>query len=383
MIKIFFIGLIMVLMITAFGISKLYFSSSSGKSTEAEKKSSSVDDKKGDSIIPSPVFNEKKQYVLSHETKPDIINGLKSAVFAENEFTGEMLQENTPACDDFIDKLIQNLNDSSSDNVSRKNSAKALIESGTKEGVLSVLKAIIDAHKQQDYDIQDSLIQIFADVGSVHADMLTGILTGKSPVSSDLSEMPEDLTYAINNVIRLMPNETVGEMLAQKYNAASEEEKMKLMAIKNPVMIARVAADAYGHGDYETANKLIVELVGVENNLAIKGMMLLAREQSISLDKVGDMMSSWYAINPHDAQTHFIFVEYLGNAEFNPEERSLAALAMVNGNDKEKAIAALEKAQLFEENPLVKENIDEALSRITANNQIEMMPDPDDASQNI
>ena len=74
MIKIFFIGLIMVLMITAFGISKLYFSSSSGKSTEAEKKSSSVDDKKGDSIIPSPVFNEKKQYVLSHETKPDIIN---------------------------------------------------------------------------------------------------------------------------------------------------------------------------------------------------------------------------------------------------------------------------------------------------------------------
>lgn len=381
--KTFLIGAIMVLVISAFGISKRYFSSSSGKSAEAVKKTTSVDDNKGDGTISSPVFKTKKQTALGHEKKPDIINGLKSAVFAENEFTGEMLHENTPACADSIDKLIQNLNDSSNDNISRINSAKDLIKSKTKEGVLSVLKAIIDAHKQQDYDIQDSLVQFFSDVDSVHADMLTDILTGKSPVSSDLFEMPEDLTYAINNAIRLMPNEIVGEMLAQKYNEASEEEKMKLMAIKNPVMIARVAADAYGQGDYETANKLIVELVGVENNLAIKGMMMLAREQTISLNNAGNMLSSWYAINAHDAQTHFMFVEYLGNAEFSPEERSLAALAMVNGNDKEKAIAALEKAQLFEENPLVKENIDEALSRITAKNQIEMVADPDDASQNI
>ena len=97
--------------------------------------------------------------------------------------------------------------------------------------------------------------------------------------------------------------------------------------------------------------------------------MILAREQSISLDNVTNMLSSCSFMNSQDDQTHFMFVGYLGNAEFSPEERSLAAYAMASENDKEMAISALKKAQLFEEDPLVKQYIEDALSRIDYTSQ--------------
>ncbi|MEI6263118.1 MAG: hypothetical protein WCR46_24930 [Deltaproteobacteria bacterium] len=373
--KTYFIVTVIVLVIAALGFSNssvFLENAASSKSAEVEKTTTSVGDSKVDSITIAPAFEEKHQNIFDPETKPMIIaetkqkfiNDLKSAV------NDQIPPENAPAPDYDINELIHNLNDPSSDNDSREDSAKALIKSGTKEGVLSVLKAISNAHVQQDYDLKDSLMQVFAGVDSVQAaDLLADVLTGKAPFSSELPEMPKDITDAINNAIRLMPNEDVGEMLAQKYTEASEEEKKKLLDIKHPVMIARMAADAFGLGDNETAGRLIVELAGVENNLAIKGIMILAREQSISLDNVTNMLSSCSFMNSQDDQTHFMFVGYLGNAEFSPEERSLAAYAMASENDKEMAISALKKAQLFEEDPLVKQYIEDALSRIDYTSQ--------------
>lgn len=54
---------------------------------------------------------------------------------------------------------------------------------------------------------------------------------------------------------------------------------------------------------------------------------------------------------------------------------------MANEKDKKMAISALKKAQLFEENPLVRESIEDALSRITINAQSEIV-NPEDTSQN-
>lgn len=359
--KKYFIGAVVVLVIAALGISKLHFLSSP----------------KANDITIAPAFEVKHQNVLHPETKQVIIaetkqnfiNDMKSEVNAINKFTDQMPTENAPACDnciDNIDKLIQILNDHSKDNSSRKDSAKALIKSGTKEGVLSVLKAIIDAHVQEDYDFKDSLIPIFADVDSViTADILTDVLTRKTSFSSDLVEIPEDIAYAIKNAIRLMPNEVVGESLAQKYhNAASEKEKTKLLDIKHPVMIARLATDAFGRRDNETAVRLMEELTGGEDNSVIMGIMMLAREKTVNFDNAMNILSSWNFTKPDKPPAHFILVEYLGNAEFSPEERSLAAHAMASEKDKEMAISALKKAQLFEEDPFVKKNIEDALSRI-------------------
>jgi len=137
-------------------------------------------------------------------------------------------------------------------------------------------------------------------------------------------------------------------------------------------------------GDNETADRLLGELAGDEENGAIRGMMILARDKSIPLENVTNMLSFWSISNADNEQSHFAFVEYLSNAEFSPEERAVAAYAIANEKDKEMAIAALKKAQLFEEDPLVQESISNALSRITDNTQ-SAQPDetivPDNTSQ--
>ncbi len=377
--KIICVGSIIFFVVAAFEISKFYLSSSFediqettaiSNIVETEKKVSVSASKTGSVSIAS-VTEAKFNNILYPRTKPDYVNDLKAALQENNELAAQIALESAAGCENCITQLIKIISDASYDNTFRKISAKALIKSGNEEGVISVLSAIFDANKQEDYDFKDELMGILATVDSVDtADILAKVLTGITPFPSDLVEMPKDVTYAIKKTLRLCSNEAVGEMLAQKYyNATSEEEKMQLMDINHPVMIARIAADAFGQGDNETANRLMLELAGVENNLAIKGMMVLIREQTISLDNVTNMMSSWSFMNTQDDQTHFMFVEYLGNAEFSPEERSLAAYAMASENDKEMAISALKKAQLFEENPLVKQYIDDALTRIEDTSQ--------------
>ncbi|MGE0085928.1 MAG: hypothetical protein AB7S75_16090 [Desulfococcaceae bacterium] len=377
--KNYFMALIIFLL--SLGTSKLYFFSSpndmleksaSLENAEFEKKTS-FGNNNPDSITSSSVFEAKQQNVLHSETEPvmaetkqDFTNNLISAVSFVNENYNQINPENITPFD--IDNMIQILNDSLADNVSRKNSAKSLIQIGTKDSILAVLKAIIEVDIQENYVFKENLMQIFADVNSVEAaELLTDILIKKS---TDVSEIPEDIVYKIRNVIRLMPDETVGEMLTQKYyNETLEENQKILLDINHPVMIARLSADALMKGDNETADRLLEELAGDEENGAIMGMMILARDKSIPLENVSNMLSFWSLSNADNEQSHFAFVEYLGNAEFSPEERAVAAYAIANEKDKEMAISALKKAQLFEEDPLVQESISNALSRITDNTQ--------------
>lgn len=357
----YFISSIIVLIIMALGICKIYhFSTQDSNPEKAASSKSAADGRKITSVGDNPA-------ILS-ETNQNFISYSESDVNAHNELTDQMPTENALVCDDnCVDKSIQILNDHARDNASRKDSARILIRSGNKEAVLSVLKAIIDARFQEDYDLIDSVTPIFATVHSIKtAGILIDVLTGKANLSSALVGMPEDVTYAIKNAIRLMPNEAVGEMLAQKYrDATSEEEKTKLFDIKHPVMIARLATDAFQQRDIESEGRLIGELCRSEDNTAIMGMMVLAREKTINLENATNMLTSWNFTKPDKPPAHFMLVGYLGNAEFSPEERSLAAYAMTLEKDKEMAISALKKAQLFEEDPFVKKNIEDALSRIT------------------
>jgi hypothetical protein len=384
-----FIATIIVLGIAALGISRLYFFSrlngisdiaAISKGAEAEQKSSDSFNK-AESVTIAPVYKEKPndtiypkiKPVVTDETKHGNVSEQKPPVETIDKFAAQTASESLSVCETCIVETINILGDPSYDKNYRKDSAKALIKSGTKEGVLAVFKAIIDAHMQNDYELKDGLMPIIADINSAEAaDTLTDVLIGKTPFSSDPVKIPEDIAYAIKNAIRLIPNEVVGETLAQKYrNATSEEEKSKLLDINHPVMIARLAADALGQDDNKTADRLMEELTGVDDNSAIRGIMMLAREKSVPLDNAANILSFWDFTTPDKAQTHFTLVEYLGNADFSPEERALAAHAMVNEKDKEMAISALKKAQLFEEDPLVQEYIENALSQIAKSEAVE------------
>jgi len=323
--------------------------------------------------------------VLIAETEPDYIDDLRLAVETGDEFAIQESLESAAACETCISEMINILGDPSYDKIFRKQIANSLLKSGNQEGILSVIKSIVAAHNDKDLEFKDELMQTLADVNSIEtADALADILTEKASFSSELQDMPEDVIYAIKKAIRLTPNENVGENLAQKYfDAPTEEEKKILYEINHPVMIARLAADAYEQKDTETSDRLMEQLAEDEDNTVIKGMMILARDNSIPLEIISNMLSFWSLSNADNDQSHFAFVEYLSNAEFSPEERAIAASALAYETDKEMAISALKKAQLFEEDPLVQESINNALNHISENSQVEMVTDPDDILENI
>lgn len=264
-------------------------------------------------------------------------------------------------CSDCIGQMINILQDDSRDKTVRKYSAKALIKSGTGQGVLAVLRAVADAHYQEDYEFKGELMQIFADIHSADAaDMLSDVLTGKY---SDLSELPEDVTYAVKKAISLTGDDTVGENLADKYYSANEEDKEKLADINHAVANAKLAAEAYAKGNNEEADEFLERLSETEDTSAIKGIMLFAKEKTLPLDNIADIMSRWMLRNSND-RSYEIMVDYISNTDFTPEERSVAAYALANEKNVDKAVYALEKAYKYEEDASVRSYIENALSRL-------------------
>jgi len=236
---------------------------------------------------------------------------------------------------------------------------------------LSLFNMIFNIYLFDDDVYKNILMQTITKLNSLEiVDILLNVMSGIAPFSSEIIEMPEDIIYAIKETIRRMSNEDVGEFLAQKYDEeASEEKKLRLLEINHPVMVARMAMDAFNKGDFNTSDKLMETLADDNDNIAIKGIMLLAREKSIPIDSLSQMISSWSISNSDNDQTHLMFVEYLGNTEYTIEERLLAACAIANEKDKQMAIFALTKAQMFEENPIVRAYIDEAIYKIVENDQ--------------
>ena len=379
--KYFFAKIIFLLTLSAFGFSIFNFLINSNDiqdttTTQIVKKVEEKDsfniNKIGDKKIVSVSKTSPENYLPRQTkstamaaTKIDSLEDLRLAVESGDEFAVQTAIEPAAACGACIFEMIQILDDPFYDNLFRKQIARALIKSGNSVGISSVVKFIITAHNNEDYDLKNELMQTLVNVDSVEtADALADILLGNASFY-EREKMPDDVIYAIMKAIRLTPDENVGYALAQKYfDAKSEEEKKFLSEIKHPVMMAKLAADAYEHEDSKAGDRFMEQLAGVEHHSAIKGIMTLANENSVKLDTVANMMSFWQLGHPDDSLIHDIFVEYLSNPEYSPEERAVAAYAIGYENDKDMAILALQKAQLYESDPKVKKYIEGALSKM-------------------
>ena len=376
-----YIGIIIIFVGSAFGISKFHLfvidvdtRESAAVSERNENEGEiAINENKVEYETITPVFEAMPDIGLPPqtmeevipETNTDNIEKLRLAVESGDEFAVQTAIESAAACEACIFEMIQILDNPSYDNLFRKQIARALIKSGDSEGIKSVVKSIIAAHNNEDQDFKDELMQTLVDVDSVEtAEALADILTGNASFYEQ-EKMPEDLIHAIMKAIRLTLDEKVGESLAQKYfDAKSEEEKKNLSEIKHPVMMALLAADAYDQEDSEAGDRFMEKLAGIDHPSAIKGIMTLANENSVKLDTVANMMSFWQLGHPDDSLIHDIFVEYLSNPEYSPEERAVAAYAIGYENNKDLAISTLQKAQLYENDPKVKRYIREALSKV-------------------
>lgn len=330
-----------------------------------------VSSSKGQLKIRLPENNEmasmiKSSKVASAENAKDYMADLEHAVNSGDELAIQAAIEAIVGCPGCVERMIEILGDPSYDEKFRKYAAKALVESGTREGIVAVIRGIVDADLQEQHDFKDGLIQVLADVDSIEAaDTLAGILLGEDPSYSDFVEMPDDVKYAVTKAIRNMSDTmAVGKLLAQRYKSATMPEVRDwLMNINHTVMNSLLAADAYREGNIEKATKFVERLIEIEDPTAIDSMMLLAQEKTIPVDNIADLMYQWAEKYP-DSQNHELLVEYLSNFNSTAEERAVAAYALAAAKDSNKANYALQKAYNYENNPLVKEYIEAALTMV-------------------
>lgn len=301
----------------------------------------------------------------------DYIANLAYAINFGDELAIQTVIEAIAGCPSCLERMIEVLNDSSCDDRFRKYAAEALIKSGIREGVLAVLKAIVDAYFQGQHDFKEGLMQVLADVDSMEAaNALVGVLLGEDPSYYKLVEMPEDVRHAIAKAIKnISESEAVGELLTHRYKSATTTgDRNEILHINHPVMNALLAADAYQEGDIDKTNKFVSRIFEIENSTALEGMMHLARESSMPLEDVASLAYQWAKENPN-TQNHDILVEYISNFNSTPAERAVAASALAAAKDSDVATYALQKSYSYEDDPLVRSYIEAALTVIKSKSE--------------
>lgn len=299
----------------------------------------------------------------------DPVADLVEAIYRDDKAAIEAGMKAAAECPVCLDRLQGTLDDSSQGEDLRRYAANVLVKSGTGKGVVAVLRAIVDAHSRGQHRFKDGLMQILADVDSVDAaDALAAVLTGEDASYGDLLEMPKDVRYALSKAIRNMSDSrAVGERLVEQYQAAvTPEARERLMDIGHAYASALFAIDANRRGDTGQGTSFAERLSEMEDHRAISGMMLLAREKSMPVEDMAELTYRWYQrMNElRNTRSHELLVEYLTNFGSTAEEKAVAAYALAAEKDSAAAAYALQKARDYEDDPLVREFIEAALSVI-------------------
>jgi len=301
--------------------------------------------------------------------KFDNVADLENALLAGDELAIQEALDAIVACPECLKRMMSILEDPSYDDKFRHYAARALIKSGSKEGIIAVVGAILDAQAQEQYDFKDRLVQELGDVDSIEAaDALASIVTGEEYSDLDFSEMPEDLRYAIQKAIRTMTTgqEEVGDLLVQRYeNEMEPEARDRLVDISQPYANIYLVAEAYRSGDMETVSKLIGTLDKTGDTHVTEAFLHFAEEKILSVDETAEVMHQWIGLDSNTNMQNLEFLnEYLSNFERNPEGRAVAAYAMSFFKDNNEAKYALQKAYDHEENLPLREHIESALNMI-------------------
>jgi hypothetical protein len=378
-----------------------------------------IDRKSNEKKVVSSDNNEtykRRSYICLTGAESDFIDDIPRAVYPEDGDAVERELDGLDDCDDCIDQLIIILNDPSYDKDFRKHAVLALLESGTKEGLMAIVNFITtteqkerdrldpmrllaeagsfeeDWEGQSDHIMRDAIMRMFYEgdsLSSVQGEsdnldlrieimsmlaevdypgdvvVLVDLLTGtEENVNNGLSisiELRRVLVKAIRNV---SDQETAGALLAERYRSAiSQKVKSQLIGIDYPAMNAFLASEAYKQGDDDEAFRFTRQLESIGDVRVIDWIMFLTLEGNAPVGDAADMLYQWTRQYP-DESHYDIISQYLNDVVRTPEERAVSAYALSAMTDNNQAINALEEAYYYESDPLVLDYIEFAFDEI-------------------
>ncbi len=378
-----------------------------------------IDRKSNQKKIVSSENNEthkRRSYIRLTSTNSYFVDDIPHTVYPEDGDAIEKTLDEPDDCNDCIDQLINILDDPSYDKDVRKDAVLALLESGTREGVMAIINFITtteqkerdrldpmrllaeagsfedDWNEQNDHIMRDVIMRMFYEGDSLNGDQgesdnldlrieimsmlaefdypgdvmdLVDLLTGTEENANNGMSISNELRRAIVRAVRnLSDQETVGALLAERYQLAlSQKVKNRLVDIDYPAMNAFLAAEAYKQGDDDEALRFTRQLESIGDVRVIDWIMFLTLEGNAPVGDASDMLYQWTKKYP-DESHYDIIRQYLIDVSRTPEERAVSAYALSAMTDDKQAMNVLEEAYYYESDPLVLDYIEFAFNEI-------------------
>lgn len=265
-------------------------------------------------------------------------------------------------CPHCLERIAALLDDPLQDVADKIALGRGLTQSGTQAEILLLINTILYAHLREESDLKDGLLQALADAQTPESTAALMRVITESTADLDFQHLPEDLQYAIRKVIRLHPDgERTGRMLAAHYTSqGSPEIAQDLENVQHPIMVARLAQEAYDRGDMARTAYLTDLLATIDDPRTLDGLMLLAENHVMPLEEAH---ARAYAVASKlgDTFDHDHYAASLSDFSANALQRSVAAFALAASPHTEETRATLAKAYDHENDPLVRSHLKSAM----------------------
>lgn len=311
-------------------------------------------------IVARPVLRQKNPVI---QQEPDRMAQLEDALRSKDEAAIQTAIDGLEDCADCLELIATYFDDPIQNTADKIALGKALMQPATQAETLILVNIILNAHLSDDVELKAGLLQALGNAQTPEsaAALITVITKGVSDL--DFYQLPEDLQLAIQNAIRLNPfPEATGQMLTVHYNnQASPDVVQELENIQQPVMLSMLAKQAYNGGDIAKTEHLTHLLTTIDDPHTLDGLMLLGVNDVMTIDETNGRAYVW--VSEHAGafdQDHY--AAYLSNFDTNATQRSAAAFALAASQDSASVLAALEKASLYETDPLVSSNLVSAIN---------------------
>ena len=246
--------------------------------------------------------------------------------------------------------------------------AEALMRAGTPESVKSVLDDLLAAVRSGDSDRADYLMAaMVAPTTEAGMHLLFDLLLGRGAYAQLPEGLPPEVSAAARKALLMASDrETVGLWAAQLYLdpevMANPEAMWELFdGVSHPAMLAQLAARAYAENLPDNASPFLARLGESGGQGVVSAVIQMASAPAVPLDDAAAVLYDWSLEHPEDALPG-LFIDFMSDSGLPPEQRSVAAFGLAGTADPEVAKQALEKALDCETDPVVRTDLQTAIS---------------------
>ena len=246
--------------------------------------------------------------------------------------------------------------------------AEALMRAGTPESVKVVLDELLAAARSDDSDRMDYLMAaMVAPTTEAGMHLLFDLLLGRGEYAQSPEGLPPEVLAAARKALLMASDrEAVGLWAAQLYLdpevMANPEAMWELFdGVSHPAMLAQLAARAYAENLPDNASPFLARLGESGGQGVVSAVIQMSSAPAVPLDDAAAVLYDWSLTHPEDALPG-LFIDFMSDSGLPPEQRSVAAFGLAGTADPESAKQALEKALDSETDPVVRTDLQTAIS---------------------